>query len=436
MPRYRQNQRHKRGSLWEGLARALSNMEVLCSTELAGNVCNLVADMSQLEQRPPDDDLCKLVKSLIRRCANVSYSGGEVSLERQFKRVPELASVLETHHAYRRDILQVDKLARYWGLCRDLSKISRERQYEPLIRNIRVEPLTKRFGGQQPPGAAAPCFVHAEVQMVFHYEEYPPHKPPRAIGCSKSACYLCDLLIQKTGKYRISSSHRQLYNQWRMPDVTWMQPAQISFFRGVASSMTRDMARLEQAIRGGATGQRCQPTQSLAPLPLFTSATLSSTSLESSLTTSSARTVRPVAAAVGPGTLPVLSENENSPSKDLTPRQPPMLQPTSTLVSETLSLDSLPLKHICLQSPGLYLDLGDLRIRFEFIGVVMGHLHVRVASDGSASGEFAHLISALDIPTEDEIALVCSGSRPGLSFRLQHIGVVIEIEITWGAYSE
>lgn len=215
--RHHKDHKPKRGPLWEGLAKAVSDMEVLCSTRLMGSVRILAADMSQLKQRPPDDSPGPVVKGLIQRCADVSYSDGQVSLERQFKLIPDLTSVLDAH---RRDILQVDKLARYWGLCRDLSKISRERSYWRLLRNIRIEPLTKRFGDQRPPGAIVPCFVHAEVQIILHYEEHAFHKPLRAIGSSKSACYLCDLFIRKTSEYKISSSHRQIYNKWRISDVT------------------------------------------------------------------------------------------------------------------------------------------------------------------------------------------------------------------------
>lgn len=198
--------------------------------------------------------------------------------------------------------------------------------------------------------------------------------------------------------------------------------------------MIGDMIRLEQVIRRRGFAQRCQPTQSLTPLRLFTGTTASEMSLESSLTASSKRTMRPVGASGSPGTLIVLPETGNGPPNGLTPRQCLVIQLTSTLLG--LSPNGLPLiKHICLQSPELRLNLSDLHLSFEFVGVAIGR-HRFEAIDRSAPGESAELISALDIPTEDEIALACSENRSGLSFGLRHNELVIEVEITWGAYSE
>lgn len=39
---------------------------------------------------------------------------------------------------------------------------------------------------------------------------------------SKSACYLCDLLVLKQDRYLISHAYGHLYDRWIFPDISWM----------------------------------------------------------------------------------------------------------------------------------------------------------------------------------------------------------------------
>ncbi|KAK1514253.1 hypothetical protein CABS01_16743 [Colletotrichum abscissum] len=92
--------------------------------------------------------------------------------------------------------------------------------------------------GVRRPGVAHDCFVHAEIQQVF-YLEHQPHTPaPRAIGCSKSACYLCDLFIRTHGGYVVSHSHGRLYEKWTLPDVEWMTATQATGFSPWSKAVT------------------------------------------------------------------------------------------------------------------------------------------------------------------------------------------------------
>ena len=61
--------------------------------------------------------------------------------------------------------------------------------------------------------------VHAEVQLVCHYELHPVAKKPRVICSSKDACYLCNLLIQLDGTFYIPGTHGNLYTRWRLPPI-------------------------------------------------------------------------------------------------------------------------------------------------------------------------------------------------------------------------
>ncbi|EJT72989.1 hypothetical protein GGTG_09840 [Gaeumannomyces tritici R3-111a-1] len=118
----------------------------------------------------------------------------------------------------------VEKLARYHVdvLCGDLEKIGCRSKYRPLLGSISVV-RCEHYGSRQPRGAQKTCHVHAEVQLIMGYEgreeKSTTSPPPRAIGCSKSACFLCHLLIRKLGIYTISNTHGRFYERWTIPNV-------------------------------------------------------------------------------------------------------------------------------------------------------------------------------------------------------------------------
>lgn len=59
--------------------------------------------------------------------------------------------------------------------------------------------------------------IHAEVQIVAHYELHPAKIPPRVIKSSKDACFLCHQFIKDHGKFYTPRTHGRLYNSWRLP---------------------------------------------------------------------------------------------------------------------------------------------------------------------------------------------------------------------------
>ena len=60
--------------------------------------------------------------------------------------------------------------------------------------------------------------VHAEIQLLFFYEQNPGRLQPRVICSSKSACYLCDLFFKLHGRFYVPRTHGRLYQQWTLPD--------------------------------------------------------------------------------------------------------------------------------------------------------------------------------------------------------------------------
>lgn len=64
------------------------------------------------------------------------------------------------------------------------------------------------------------CTVHAEIQLVLHYEVHPVKVLPRMISSSKSACFLCNLFVSLHGTFCLPRTHGVLYDQWTLPHWT------------------------------------------------------------------------------------------------------------------------------------------------------------------------------------------------------------------------
>jgi hypothetical protein len=63
----------------------------------------------------------------------------------------------------------------------------------------------------------AKCAVHAEMQLLFHYEFHNPRLPPRVICSTKKACYLCNLFFVLHGRFTVLATHGRLYEKWTLP---------------------------------------------------------------------------------------------------------------------------------------------------------------------------------------------------------------------------
>ncbi|KAF1949449.1 hypothetical protein CC80DRAFT_598904 [Byssothecium circinans] len=61
--------------------------------------------------------------------------------------------------------------------------------------------------------------VHAEIQLLFHYELFTVKYPPRVLKSSKHACFLCDLFIKKHGRFHIPKTHGRVYELWMIPEL-------------------------------------------------------------------------------------------------------------------------------------------------------------------------------------------------------------------------
>ena len=72
-------------------------------------------------------------------------------------------------------------------------------------------------------GSGAEWKVHAEIQIILFYEQNPSLRPPRIIGSSKSACYLCNLFVHHHESFQVARSHGRLYDRWILPKEVFDQ---------------------------------------------------------------------------------------------------------------------------------------------------------------------------------------------------------------------
>ena len=60
--------------------------------------------------------------------------------------------------------------------------------------------------------------VHAEMQLLFHYESRRSGGlPPRIICSNKQACFFCNLFFLLHERFLIPNSHGRLYEKWALP---------------------------------------------------------------------------------------------------------------------------------------------------------------------------------------------------------------------------
>ena len=169
-----------------------------------------------------------------------------------------------------RVIRQVNKIGRYWGLCRDMADDSR--RYKSLFENTQLE-LLQPFTGikskiyaKTTPKGYVKCHVHAEIQMLIHYDQqlFADTFKPRVIGVNKSACYLCNLFFQYRRQYFLTKTHGHLYDQWTLPDLATFTSQQRTEYRRIIAAMSAEM---ENAVKTQPGKRRAPPTGSWISLP-------------------------------------------------------------------------------------------------------------------------------------------------------------------------
>lgn len=132
--------------------------------------------------------------------------------------------------AGRAAVRQVDKLGRYYGVCKDFAKLVRRQSYQPLFSSVIMARCDAMPDTCRDPAGGRKLHVHAEVQFVMHYLLRNFSPAPRAIGCSKSACFLYHALISRFGHWSLSVCHGKLYCKWTVPDGVHLTHSKVKDF--------------------------------------------------------------------------------------------------------------------------------------------------------------------------------------------------------------
>lgn len=95
------------------------------------------------------------------------------------------------------------------------------------------------------------------------------HKPlDSSVAASLLACFLCDLLIQRHGRFHISLSHQRIYPKWTVPTVDWMTEKQVKAWRQIISGMTQELQSMIRRFTINKENALSAPLESRACLPL------------------------------------------------------------------------------------------------------------------------------------------------------------------------
>jgi hypothetical protein len=119
-----------------------------------------------------------------------------------------------------------------------------------LERKVDVSPASAQHEfKQRVPRVLASSKIHAEIQIIYHYEMHPVKIRPRVICSSKSACFLCNLFIKLHGKFYIARTHGRLYEQWRLPVIRGLPLSNTQMQHQMVTVRSFDIA-IEHLISG------------------------------------------------------------------------------------------------------------------------------------------------------------------------------------------
>ena len=229
------------------------------------HLCDLMHDVDKVGAKTEDGE--RLLKEVIIQSYGICTSEGTQTLEETVTR----HGFDPGEVTFNKHIRQLNKIGRYWGLCKSMTDDSR--RYPTLFTNAQLRSLRPYQGMNSHisfiDGQRARCLVHAEIQIIAYYGNIRNTSAlvPRVIGASKSACYLCNLFIQLHGQFFITKTHGHLYERWNFPDLADFKPADRVNYRRVLSAMDNELQDAHQReIR--ATRRRGHPMGSWLTLPL------------------------------------------------------------------------------------------------------------------------------------------------------------------------
>lgn len=409
-PHWTVKQKEKRVSLYRRIRNVLlPRLEQNIPPSLHLKLSRVMKTLEPLETKRTGSDLRELVRTVVLSCIDICVGTKKKSLElhlgQSLTMLPDIG---------RKTVFQIDKIARYFSLCRDLVKMVRDKKYRRMFQHISLKPIVSPQP-IRPKGSTEICITHAEVQILLHYERNPAKPLPRAVGCSKSACFLCDSLIRYHGKFRISLSHQRIYPKWTIPDNSWMTAEQVNAWRGIITSMTREIQGLVQKYKLTRRNALSAPVESKACLPLVS--VVNSVETLTMATYLEIDTNRPV-------TYTPTSDQKESPL-------PSVYSPVAgSMMPLRLSVKVLPFTFkVVTACPEFYLVLGSMTVIFEYSRGFLGTICLK-QPDWSSPSILGFDVE--DLSCVNDLKVVPNGDDEGLAMALRAGGkAVLQVEVRW-----
>lgn len=179
-----------------------------------------------------------------------------------------------------RAIHEINKVSNYWRICCNLAQLSRCREYRTLFVEPKLETLEPYERSLR---TFRSRYVHAEIQLVVHYEIWPKECLPRIIGASKHACYLCYAFVRAHEQFHLLKSHGQIYNQWTIPDRRQYTLETLERFQKALTAVNQEVLDEIMRAQKGPKWTRAFPLQSLINLQVPSIPKGSDTTVKSSM---------------------------------------------------------------------------------------------------------------------------------------------------------
>ena len=174
-----------------------------------------------------------LIKRIVRQASDLS--GSSTPLEYYLD-----AHNIEIPASSKKHLWSIDKVGRYWACCSAMAKMASNRRYRHVFGSVELEPLPS-YCPHNSLGVAR--YVHAEVQLVTYYKLNPHFPPPRALGTSKAACYLCNLFLSHHPQYSTTATHGTVTTFWTVPDLAEYSSADLKRLRLILAAMNKEVVK-------------------------------------------------------------------------------------------------------------------------------------------------------------------------------------------------
>jgi OTT_1508-like deaminase len=191
---------------------------------LDNQIGSFEAAFQQLESGK-DEDIVINIRRAIEQAFELTENGSKLPGRLKSLGCPE--PLLDT-----RDVREVGKVSNYWRISRHLAVCSQH--FRPHFANAEWYPLP-HYRASSKSRVLSRQYVHAEIQLLVHFELACPQLMPRVLGVSKEACFLCDSFIKAHGRFSVAGAHRQIFPKWTIPDLKEYDLQTIIHFREALS---------------------------------------------------------------------------------------------------------------------------------------------------------------------------------------------------------